>query len=166
LPEKNRIHYERSSTFFTFCCFIIELTSCKMNREEFLKQLGTATLLTCTGCGMFACSNDEADPAPSNVDFTLDLTLSQNAALNTVGGSVSANGIIIARLSTTEFAALSRACTHQGTPVNYRSAQQDFLCPNHGSTFDKNGVATKAPATSPLRKFNTELTGTNLRVFS
>ncbi len=137
-----------------------------MNREEFLKQIGTAALLTCTGCSIFTCSSDDTDPAPSNVDFTLDLTLSQNNALNTVGGSISANGIIIARLSTTEFTALSRACTHQGTPVNYRSAQQDFLCPNHGSIFDKNGVAIKAPATSPLRKYNTALTGTNLRVFS
>lgn len=137
-----------------------------MNREEFLKQLSTAALLTCTGCGLFACSSDDQDPAPSGVDFILDLTLSSNAALNTPGGSVSANGIIVARLSTAEFTALSRACTHAGTPVNYRSTQQDFLCPNHGSIFDKSGVVVLGPANSPLRKYNTELTGNSLRVFS
>lgn len=137
-----------------------------MNREEFLKQLGTAALLTCSGCAMFACSSEDQDPAPSNVDFTLDLTQSPNTSLNTVGGSVSANGIIIARLSDSEFTALSRACTHQGTPVNYRSTQQDFLCPNHGSIFNKNGVVQNGPAQTSLKKYNTELNGTNLRVFS
>jgi cytochrome b6-f complex iron-sulfur subunit len=137
-----------------------------MNREEFLKQIGTAALLTCTGCGMFACSSEDMEPAPSNVDFTLDLTLSQNAALNTTGGSASANGIIIARLSTTEFTALSRACTHEGTGVNYRSSQKDFLCPNHGARFSTTGAVLEGPAKNSLTKYNTELKGTNLRVFS
>lgn len=137
-----------------------------MNREEFLKHLGTAALLTCGGCSLYSCSSDEIDPAPTNVDFTLDLTASQNSSLNTPGGSLSANRIIIARVSSTEFTALSQACTHQGTAVNYRSNQQDFLCPNHGSIFNKNGGVVKGPASSPLRKYNTELNGTNLRVFS
>lgn len=135
-----------------------------MNREEFLKQFSSTVLLTCT-CGVLGCSSDD-EPIPDNVDFTLDLTLSQNAALNTPGGSVAANRIIIARLSATEFTALSRACTHQGTDVNFRPTQQDFLCPNHGSIFSTTGGVVQGPATSPLRKFNTELTGDLLRVFS
>jgi len=136
-----------------------------MNREEFLKKLGAAALLTCTGAGIYGCSS-QTDPAPSNVDFMLDLTLGQNAALNTVGGSVSSNGIIIARLSSTEFIALSRACTHEGTGVNYRSAQKDFLCPNHGARFSTTGAVLQGPAKTSLRKYNTELTGISLRVFS
>lgn len=121
-------------------------------------------MLTCT-CGVIGCSS-ENEPIPDNVDFTLDLSLSQNAALNTPGGSVAANRIIIARLTSTEFTALSRACTHQGTAVNFRPTQQDFLCPNHGSIFSTTGSVVQGPATSPLRKFSTELTGDLLRVFS
>lgn len=136
-----------------------------MNREEFLKQLGVAALLTCTGNVMFGCSS-QSDPAPANADFTLDLSSSQYSTLNTVGGSVAANGIIIARLSTTEFVALSRACTHEGTAVNYRSSQKDFLCPNHGARFSTTGSVLQGPANSSLRKYNTTLTGTSLRVFS
>jgi len=136
-----------------------------MNREEFLKQLGVAALLTCTGSAMFGCSSQN-DPAPANADFTLDLSTSQYSALNTVGGSVTANGIIIARLSTTEFVALSRACTHEGTGVNYRSSQKDFLCPNHGARFSTTGAVLQGPANSSLKKYNTTLTGTSLRVFS
>lgn len=135
-----------------------------MNREEFLKQLTATALVTCT-CGFIGCSSD-SEPVPTAVDFTLDLSQSQNAALNTPGGSVSANGIIVARLSITEFTALSRACTHAGTPVNYRANEQDFLCPNHGSIFSVNGSVVRGPATSALRKFNTELNGNLLRVFS
>ncbi len=136
-----------------------------MHREEFLKKMGAATLLTCTGCGMFACSS-EADPAPATVDFTLDLSSSQYSALNSVGGSVASNGIIIARLSATEFTALSRSCTHEGTAVNFRSSQKDFLCPNHGARFSTSGAVLEGPATRALTKYNTELTNTLLRVYS
>lgn len=136
-----------------------------MNREEFLKQLGTATLLTCTGCTLFACSS-EGDPTPTNVDFTLDLSSNQYSALNTVGGSVAANGIIIARLSANEFTALSRSCTHEGTAINYRSSQNDFLCPNHGARFSTTGAVLQGPARTALKKYNTELTGNSLRVYS
>lgn len=136
-----------------------------MNRDEFLKKISAAALLTCTGGSMVGCMS-QSDPAPANADFTLDLTSGQYAALNTVGGSVSVNGIIIARVSTTEFAALSRACTHEGTPVHYRSGQKDFYCSDHGAEFATSGNVLQGPARTSLRKFNTELTGSSLRVFS
>ena len=136
-----------------------------MNREEFLKQLGVTALLTCAGGAMVGCSTQN-DPAPANADFTVDLTSGQYAALNTVGGSVSVNGIIIARLSTTEFVALSRACTHEGTAVKYRTNQNDFYCSNHGARFSTSGAVLQGPAQASLRKYNTELTGTSLRIFS
>jgi cytochrome b6-f complex iron-sulfur subunit len=136
-----------------------------MNREEFLKQLGITALLTCTGSAMIGCSNND-EPAPSNADFTLDLSASQNAALNNVGGSLSSNGIIVARLSNTEFVALSRACTHEGTGINFRSSQNDFLCPNHGARFSTTGAVLQGPARASLKKYNTELTGNSLRIFS
>lgn len=136
-----------------------------MNREEFLRQLGVAAMLTCAGSTMVGC-NTQNDPAPASADFTIDLASSQYAALNSVGGSVSVNGIIIARLSSTEFVALSRACTHEGTAVNYRSNQKDFYCSNHGARFSTSGAVLQGPAKASLRKYNTELTGTSLRVFS
>ncbi len=134
-----------------------------MDRSEFLKHMG-GTLLLCAGCNLISCSSKE-DPTPI-IDFTLDLLLPVNSALLSIGGSLSKDGVIIAKISNTEFTALSQACTHAGTHVNYRSAQLDFLCPNHGSVFDKGGAVKKGPATSPLKKYNTELTGDNLRVYS
>lgn len=141
-----------------------------MERNEFLKILGTGTLGACAGCALEACSSDEDTfsslPPPTNVDFTLDLTAPENASLVPVGGSLSKSGLIIARLSATEFTALSRSCTHQGTLINYQSTAMNFLCPNHGSKFATSGSVINGPAISPLKKYNTDLMGDNLRVFS
>lgn len=137
-----------------------------MERSEFLKYMGTGTLMACAGCSLVSCESND-DPSPkSGVDFTLDLTVAANSALLNVGGSLSKDGIIIAKVSTSEFTAVNIACTHAGTSVTYRSTPQDFLCPNHGSVFDKNGAVKNGPATRALGKYNTELTGNNLRVFS
>ena len=140
-----------------------------MERNEFLKLLGTGTLAVCAGCAMESCSsasNSNPVPAPTNVDFTLDINVAPNTALQTPGGSVSNSGVIVVRVSTSEFTAVSQACTHQGTTVTYQPTPQNFLCPNHGSKFSTTGSVLLGPATSPLKKYNTELTGTNLRVFS
>ncbi|MBY0436266.1 MAG: Rieske (2Fe-2S) protein [Cyclobacteriaceae bacterium] len=126
--------------------------------------MGIGTALACTGC-LGACTS-KSDPAPTNVDFTLDLSQSANAALQNPGGFISANGVIVARISTTEFTALSRACTHQGTPVNFVASNQTFNCPNHNSNFSKDGSVLNGPASSPLRKYQTSLNGNSLRVFS
>ena len=106
-----------------------------MERSEFLKLLGSGTVLACAGC-LEACSS-KSDPAPTNVNFTLDLSLPENVKLTSAGGSLSKNGVIVACVSTTEYIAVSLACTHEGTSVTYQSGQKNFLCPNHGSRFDK-----------------------------
>ena len=140
-----------------------------MERNEFLKLFGTGTLAVCAGCAIESCSSNDSSnpvPAPTNVDFTLDISVAPNTSLQTAGGSVSNSGVIVARVSTSEFTALSQACTHQGTTVAYQPTPQNFLCPNHGSKFSTAGAVLLGPATSPLKKYNTELTGTNLRVFS
>ncbi len=136
-----------------------------MKRAQFIKIVGAGTVAC--ACGqLVSCSSNTANPTPSTVDFKLDLTLSANAALNSDGGSVSSQGIIVVRISAGNFVALSQACTHQGTPVVFQRAANNFFCSNHGSTFSLTGEVTKGPAVSALRRFNTELTGTSLRIFS
>ncbi|MDZ4714254.1 MAG: Rieske (2Fe-2S) protein [Cytophagales bacterium] len=140
-----------------------------MERNDFIRLLGTGTLAVCAGCALDSCSSSDPSPstaAPTNIDFTLDLTAAENAALQSVGGSLVKSGVIVARLSSTEFTALSRSCTHQGTPVDYQSGPMNFLCPNHGSRFATTGSVINGPAVSPLKKYNTLLTGDSLRVFS
>src|SRR5688572_8920113 len=133
-----------------------------MERSEFLKILGTGTLAACAGCALYSCAEETVDP----VDIILDLTAAENSALLNAGGSLSRQGIIIVRFQNNEFVALSRACTHQGTDVNFQSSKQNFRCPNHGSEFSKTGAVQVGPATKPLKQYNTEFSNDSLRVFS
>jgi len=140
-----------------------------MERHEFLRLLGAAGLAVCAGCTLESCGNDTGVPAaPTNVDFTLDLTASENAALLSSGGFLYKGGVIVACLNTTSqtFVAVSQACTHQGTTVVFQAGPSQFYCSNHGSRFNTAGVVVHGPATSSLHQYNTSVTGTNLRVFS
>jgi cytochrome b6-f complex iron-sulfur subunit len=134
-----------------------------MERAEFLRQMGTMTVVVCAGCSLYSCAEDAVDP---NVDFTLDLSAPENSVLLNAGGSMGKNGVIVARIQGDEFVALRRACTHEGTDVNYQASKQNFRCPNHGSEFSKTGAVQIGPATKPLTMYNTSLTGNSLRVFS
>ncbi len=140
-----------------------------MERNEFLKLLGTASMAVCAGCALESCSSS-SDPsvpaAPTNIDFTLDLTAMSNAALLVDGGSIYKSGIVIARLSATDYVALSQRCTHEGTTINFVPLAGNFFCPNHSSRFSTTGSVINGPATSSLKKYNTTLTGNDLRVFS
>lgn len=143
-----------------------------MERNEFLRLLGTAGLAVCTGCSLESCSSDDPTPSgpsgPSNIDFTLDLTAPANAALLVDGGEVYKSGVVVACLSASmqTYVAVSQACTHQGTTIAFDGAKGNFLCPNHGSRFSTSGAVVNGPATASLKKYNTALTGTNLRVFA
>jgi len=138
-----------------------------MDRKEFLLTLGKGAAIAgiayCVGC---AANGSDVPTAPNNVDMTLDLSQSANNALNTVGGSIVSNGIIIGRTGTSSFVAVSAACTHQGTTIQFQLNNNRFYCNNHGSTFALDGSVTNGPAARSLTKYNTSLNGNNLRIFS
>ncbi len=135
-----------------------------MDRKEFLSQIGigAAALLVpvCIG-GLSSCK--KKNTAPTNVDFTIDTS---TGALASNGGFLVKNSVIVARTNAGTFIAVSAACTHQGTNVNYNATNNLFVCPNHGAIFDPTGAVIQGPATTNLTKYNTTLTGTSLRVFS
>jgi cytochrome b6-f complex iron-sulfur subunit len=138
-----------------------------MNRKEFLSTLGLgAAAVACSYC-LNGCSPlNNPITAPTNVDFTLDLTTPANAALKTNGGYLYSEGIIIARTVSGTYVAVSQLCTHAGGTVQYVSSANSFYCPNHGSSFATNGSVINGPATSSLTAYHTSLTGTSLRVYS
>ena len=133
-----------------------------MDRKDFLRSAAFAGLAICVGC---AANNSDVPTAPSNVDFTLDLTQSANQALTNVGGSIVTNGIIVGRVSQTSFVAVSSACTHEGTTVQFQSTNNRFYCNSHGSTFSLDGGVTGGPASRALTKYNTTLNGNSLRIY-
>jgi cytochrome b6-f complex iron-sulfur subunit len=143
-----------------------------IERKEFMKQVGIgfgAILLTncLTSCG----ETEIPDPMPGTsgdkIDFTLNLNVMANNSLNTKGGFVVSQKVIIARTLSDIFIAVASSCTHQGTTIDYRPNTNDFICPNHGSVFTSAGGVQVGPATSALVKYKTafDATAKTLRIF-
>ncbi len=135
-----------------------------MDRKEFIRLAGASAGMALVASCFQSCSSDDADPnTPTGVDFTLDIS---SGLLAMPGEFVVQNRVIVARVNSTDFVAVSAACTHQGTTVQFQPSQNRFNCPNHNSNFNLNGTVINGPATRPLTQFQTSLSGNTLRVFS
>lgn len=149
-----------------------------IDRKEFMRQVGMSfgaiMLMNC----LQSCSDggEIPDPNPTpitgKVDFTININDATYSGLKTKGNFVvvKAQNVIIARVNDVNgsWIAVDSRCTHQLTTINYRASSNDFLCPNHESTFSSTGAVTRGPATSALARFNTSFDATNntLRVFA
>ncbi|MEY2705187.1 MAG: Rieske 2Fe-2S domain-containing protein [Bacteroidota bacterium] len=143
----------------------------KMNRLEFLKSLGLkgASLFAvyCAASGLSSCVNESMDPTTPTGgtanELSLDLTSAAYSKLNTVGNYVIVSGIVIARVSTTSFAAVTQTCSHEGQKrVVYNAGE--FYCPAHGARFDTAGRGLNSTGSRGLKTYVTTLTGTTLKV--
>ena len=144
-----------------------------MKRHEFFSTFGITAGMIFMAPVLSSCSksSDNSPIGGSNsnstpVDFTLDLTLPANSVLNTNGGSLLKDVVIIAKTSAGIFVAVASVCTHQGSTIGFESSANRFHCPNHGSNFGTDGSVINGPALTALKKYNTALTGTSLRVFA
>lgn len=139
-----------------------------MTRKDFFARVGfgAAAVLVpaCIGGLVSSCSKDESAPvAPTNVDFTLDVS---SGTLTENGGYLIHLGVLVARTLSGTFLAVSASCTHDGTSVNYNATGNNFICPNHNAKFNSVGAVTQGPASTNLTQYNTTLNGNTLRVFS
>jgi cytochrome b6-f complex iron-sulfur subunit len=141
-----------------------------MDRKEFLSAIGVSAaslvVINCIGCSKSSNSTGNSINGPSNVDFTLDLTASANAALLNNGGYIAFNGILVARTTAGAYIAVQQSCTHESYPLIYQPSASHFYCNNHGSAFTETGVVLNSPARNNLSTYKTTLTGTSLRVYS
>jgi len=152
-----------------------------IKRGQFLRELGLSSgalmAFYCLGTTMTACSTG-SDPTPATpstpttgtasgltgnadtskgvINFALDLTNSKYAALKAAGGFLVEGSVIIANAKGT-MVALSKECTHQQTTIDYRAAQNDFMCSNHGSEFSLDGTVKKSPAVKSLTVYKAQL---------
>ncbi|RPI05350.1 MAG: Rieske (2Fe-2S) protein [Ignavibacteriae bacterium] len=138
-----------------------------MDRKEFLTTIGVGAVAAfCSSC-LAACKPlDPMVNSPTNVDLTLNLSDPAYSALNSNGGSIYVDNIIVARISDGSYVALSSICTHQGSTVSYNEKTNRFVCPTHGSIFATNGAVINGPASNPLLSYKTTINATSLRVYS
>ena len=153
-----------------------------MKRSEFIRNLGLSSgalmAVYCMGT-LTSCTKEDTplpatntnpsstNPATGKIDFTLDLSLTANAPLTANGGFIYNDDILIAKVKSGAFIALSKVCTHVGTTVVYQKETDDIYCPNHGSMYDLTGKVTKKPAPAALKMYSTDYNATTkkLRIF-
>ena len=88
------------------------------------------------------------------IDFQVDITKSDFEILKTNGQALVSGDVIIARTKAGDFLVVEKACTHQGTTVDFVPDNSTFKCSNHGSVFDSSGNVTVSPATKALKKYS------------
>jgi Rieske Fe-S protein len=85
------------------------------------------------------------------------------SALTDVGGAVLVESIagvfLVARTAANSFSAIDAVCSHQSCTVSGADGTA-YVCPCHGSRYDRNGRVLNGPATAALRQFSTTLAGT------
>ena len=138
------------------------------NRREFVKDaltgIGTVAFGSFIIINQSSCS-DSGPTAPSDnngeTSITVDLSLSENSALLTVGGTLAlaandldSSGMLMYRQSETTVKVYSRNCTHASCTIGGFSSSGISACQCHGSMFDTNGNVVNGPAATPLNQYS------------
>ena len=71
------------------------------------------------------------------------------ALVDSVGGL-----FLISRTSASSFTAIDAVCTHEGCTVT-GATDTEYVCPCHGSRYDRTGHVTNGPAKASLRQYAT-----------
>lgn len=142
-----------------------------MNRREVVQKflLGGSVLVFAPTI-LQSCSKDSTSDTGNSgglpqagSSINLDLSLTENASLNTSGSSKIVQNILLIN-NGTKIVALSAICTHQGCTVGYNSSKGDIECPCHGSVFSTSGSVINGPAASPLKSYPVSVDGTVLTI--
>jgi cytochrome b6-f complex iron-sulfur subunit len=137
-----------------------------MNRRDLIQKVligGTTILVIPDLVSSCSKSNGTDGNTGGNNTLTLDLTDSKYTALNTVGGFVVVQNIIVANTAA-GYVALSSVCTHQGCTISYSSTNNNFPCPCHGSVYSTSGSVINGPATVALSSYAVSKSGTTLTI--
>ena len=139
------------------------LKSTIMERRNFLKAATALCGLAITPAIFDSCSKQSNAAV---VNMTIDLSNSGYSMLNTVGGSIVKDGVLVMRVNATTFSAIAAACTHEGCTVAYNPASTKVVCPCHNGIYDTNGAVISGPPPSALAKYTVTQSGTILTIKS
>ena len=63
---------------------------------------------------------------------------------------------LLARTSESAFSAVEAVCTHEGCTINGADGAT-YVCPCHGSRYNRNGQVLQGPARAALRQYGTTM---------
>ena len=89
------------------------------------------------------------------------------SALADVGGAVLVESIagvfLVARTSASAFSAVDAVCSHQSCTITGTDGDI-YVCPCHGSRYNRSGQVVRGPAMASLRRFSTIVTTPSVTV--
>ena len=142
----------------------LEGAAAKFHLDEtltYMRKYSTLTSLLALALLFQACGETAIpDPDPKGspgLDFTININQSPFTALQNVGGSAThvQNKVIIARLTSANWTALSSTCPNDPTSsITYNSGNQTFVCAKDNTVFDTNGKVVSGNSNA-LTKYQT-----------
>ncbi|MBO0947218.1 QcrA and Rieske domain-containing protein [Fibrella forsythiae] len=125
-----------------------------LTRIDFMRLVGTSIgLIAFTNC-VSACGKETGDLAPAaSVDFTVNWAKSPYSNLQTKGGYVVEQGVIVAQTLAGDFVAVSAVCTHDKNTLVFQGTSNRFYCPAHQSAFSTTGAVQNGPAVNSLKTY-------------
>ncbi|HET6511726.1 MAG TPA: Rieske (2Fe-2S) protein [Candidatus Kapabacteria bacterium] len=99
---------------------------------------------------------------PTDPDGRIGVDISDLNTTNPVKQAVNlrgpdGKGVLVTRISDTEYHALSMECTHEKCSVEKTATNNSIPCFCHGSRFALNGDVVNGPATQALHKYDAVL---------
>lgn len=135
-----------------------------MDRRTFLTGMSRGWLGTMLLGWITACTRSfQRVGSPPRADgFQMVGSLSDlEADSGRLEAQLSSTSLVVLRSSSgpTELVALSTTCPHAGCKVNWQGANDQFVCPCHGSRFDAEGKVVRGPAVKPLSQYPVKVEG-------
>jgi nitrite reductase/ring-hydroxylating ferredoxin subunit len=124
-----------------------------IGRRTFLVQSGILAAIA----ALSACGLSGGEPTAPDVPTNSTIDVNNYPSLANVGGvamvTLGSAPVAIVRTGSTSFLALSRICLHQGGIVQL--ANNDFVCPVHGATYDLSGKWIGGQRAPSLHQYST-----------
>ncbi|MBN8682940.1 MAG: Rieske 2Fe-2S domain-containing protein [Chitinophagales bacterium] len=134
-----------------------------MNRREFLGKLGIGAAFVLSSSCLQSCKKE----SNGSVDFTLNLDDPNYVKLKTNGNYIVVNQVVVAKGTDGNYYAATVICSHeQKKEVTYDKNKNEYYCTAHGARFDLSGNGLNNNGSKDLETYQTNLNGTELRVFS
>ena len=142
-------------------------TNVSVSRRQFCA--GACQVASCATIATIVSACGGSPTSPSAPASTLSVVPSQfaNARVQVaVGGTplASVGGVarvestaglfLITRISESGFTAIDGVCTHEGCTIT-GATPTEYVCPCHGSRYNRNGQVQAGPARSSLRQYAT-----------
>ncbi len=138
-----------------------------MQRREFLKSSCTLCMAFTAGLitseTLISCTSFPVYEAVINANkISVPISIFQKQKINIIHAGDLKYYIALEEKKNGNYTAFLLECTHASTPLNFTG--KIFMCPLHGSRFDEEGKVIQGPATLPLKKLTTKVSGNEVMV--